>query len=513
MTIASEDARSGPYNGNGSTTVFAYDFKALDQAHLVVTLKNSLGVETVQTITTHYSVSGVGDEGGGNVTMVTAPASGQTLTITRSVPLTQGVDLQNRGGVQPNTLETAYDRLTQISQDTREVQQRTVKFPVSSLLSGIEMPGTATSNAVISWNSSGTALVNGPTSTEISNAESNATAAAASASAASASATLASQWATKTDGQVASTDYASKAWAIGGTGVTDTASAGAAKEWATEAEDNTVDGTEYSAKHYSAKASAQATAAAASAAAAAAAASGNLYGTVTTLTTGTTDVEIANNGTYYLCDTSGGNITINLPAIGTDEGTRFGFQKVGASNSVSFVRDGTDTINGGTSYTLTQDTEVVLLIADDNTPDNWIATIQSQTLADETTITKTGSTFEVKDDGITPAKIQGGVNAQSGTSYTLVIGDAFKTVTMSNSSANTLTIPTNASVAFSVGDRIDVVMLGAGTTTITGASGVTLNGVASPTTGGAIAAQYAAASCLKIATDTWLLIGNHGGVS
>jgi len=84
---------------------------------------------------------------------------------------------------------------------------------------------------------------------------------------------------------------------------------------------------------------------------------------------------------------------------------------------------------------------------------------------------------------------------------------------MNNTSANTLTIPTNASVAFSVGDRIDVVMLGAGTTTITGASGVTLNGVASPTTGGAIAAQYAAASCLKIATDTWLLIGNHGGVS
>lgn len=283
MTIASEDARSGPYNGNGSTTVFAYDFKALDQAHLVVTLKNSLGVETVQTITTHYSVSGVGDEGGGNVTMVTPPASGQTLTITRSVPLTQGVDLQNRGGVQPNTLETAYDRLTQISQDTREVQQRTVKFPVSSLLSGIEMPGTATSNAVISWNSSGTALVNGPTSTEISNAESNATAAAASASAASASATLASQWATKTDGQVASTDYSSKAWAIGGTGVTDTASAGAAKEWATAAEDDLVDGTEYSAKHYSAKASASASAAstsetnAANSAAAAAASAAGIF--------------------------------------------------------------------------------------------------------------------------------------------------------------------------------------------------------------------------------------------
>jgi hypothetical protein len=335
-------------------------------------------------------------------------------------------------------------------------------------------------------------------------ASASASAASASASNASTSETNTQDWAVKTDGIVQSTDYSSKAWAIGGTGVTDTASAGAAKEWAAAAEDDLVDGSEYSAKHYSAKASAQATAAAASAATAAAAASGNLYGTVTTLTTGTTDVEIANNGTYYLCDTSGGNITINLPAIGTDEGIRFGFQKSSASNTVTFVRDGTDTINGGTSYTLTQDTEVVLLIADDNTPDNWIATIQSQTLADEITLTKTGSQFSIKDNGVTPAKVSGSVNAQTGTTYTLVLGDAFKQITMSNASANTLTIPTNASVAFSTGDRIDVWMLGAGVTTITGDTGVTVNGVSA---GSGDLAQYGACSLLKIDTNTWLAGG------
>jgi len=82
---------------------------------------------------------------------------------------------------------------------------------------------------------------------------------------------------------------------------------------------------------------------------------------------------------------------------------------------------------------------------------------------------------------------------------------------MSNSSSNTLTIPPNSSVAFAVGDRIDVVMLGSGTTTVTGGSGVTVNGVS--TGSGAIAAQYAAVSCLKLATNTWVLMGNHGGVS
>ena len=112
MTVANEDGRTGPYNGNGSTTVFAYDFKILDQSHIVVTLADSDGVEAVQTITSEYTVSGVGDDGGGNVTMVTAPASGETLTFTRDVPKTQLVDLQNRGGTQPQTIETMVDRVS-----------------------------------------------------------------------------------------------------------------------------------------------------------------------------------------------------------------------------------------------------------------------------------------------------------------------------------------------------------------------------------------------------------------
>ena len=120
-------------------------------------------------------------------------------------------------------------------------------------------------------------------------------------------------------------------------------------------------------------------------------------------------------------------------------------------------------------------------------------------------------TADIQDNAVTPAKIAGAVNAQTGTTYTFVIGDAFKTVTSSNASAQTITIPPNSSVAFAVGDRIDVVMLGAGTTTVTGGSGVTVNGVS--TGSGAISAQYAAVSCLKLATDTWLLMGNHGGVS
>lgn len=103
------------------------------------------------------------------------------------------------------------------------------------------------------------------------------------------------------------------------------------------------------------------------------------------------------------------------------------------------------------------------------------------------------------------------INAQTGTSYTLVLGDAGKYVTMDNASPNTLTIPTNASVAFPVGTVINVLMLGAGTTTIAGDTGVTVNGVSAGS--GDIQTQYQGVSLLKIATDTWIVAGDIGTVA
>lgn len=72
---------------------------------------------------------------------------------------------------------------------------------------------------------------------------------------------LSSQWATLTTGIVGSTDYSSKAWAIGGTGVTNASGKGAAKEWAIKTT-GTVDGTDYSAKYYSQAAATSASSAA-----------------------------------------------------------------------------------------------------------------------------------------------------------------------------------------------------------------------------------------------------------
>ena len=95
------------------------------------------------------------------------------------------------------------------------------------------------------------------------------------------------------------------------------------------------------------------------------------------------------------------------------------------------------------------------------------------------------------------------INAQTGTTYTLVLADAGALVTLSNAASITLTVPPNASVAYPVGTRIALAQLGAGQVTVAPGSGVTING----TPGLKIAAQYGSAELIKYATNTWLLIG------
>lgn len=97
------------------------------------------------------------------------------------------------------------------------------------------------------------------------------------------------------------------------------------------------------------------------------------------------------------------------------------------------------------------------------------------------------------------------INAQTGATYTLVLADAGALVTLSNGSPITLTVPTNASVAYPIGTVIGIAQLGGGLVSVEGATGVTINGV---TPGDAeLTGQYATASLTKLATDTWLLSG------
>lgn len=90
-------------------------------------------------------------------------------------------------------------------------------------------------------------------------------------------------------------------------------------------------------------------------------------------------------------------------------------------------------------------------------------------------------------------------------SYTLVLSDAGKLVEINNASANTLTIPPNSSVAFPIGTVITGVQRGAGITTITAGSGVTITSFNSWLRSGG---QYAYYGLRKTGTDTWDAFGN-----
>lgn len=94
------------YYANGATTVFAYGFKVYDSSHVAVLVDGIALTET-----TDYSISGVGSDGGGNVTFVVAPLNGAYVQIYRAVPARRDTDYQENGELLASTLNQDLDLL------------------------------------------------------------------------------------------------------------------------------------------------------------------------------------------------------------------------------------------------------------------------------------------------------------------------------------------------------------------------------------------------------------------
>jgi hypothetical protein len=102
------------------------------------------------------------------------------------------------------------------------------------------------------------------------------------------------------------------------------------------------------------------------------------------------------------------------------------------------------------------------------------------------------------------------INEQTGVTYTAVLADGLnKIVTMDNAAANDFKIPTDASVAFPTGTVLNVFVKGAGTTTISAVtSGTTTISSAGATATAPTIATKKSASCIKIAANSWIVVGN-----
>ena len=134
MTVSSGTNKAS-YSGNGTLTTFAYTFKVFDQDDLTVILRAPDGAETTQTITTHYTVTGVGDAGGGNVVFATAPLATETVVILREQALTQGLDLVPNDPFPADSIEDTLDKLTFMIQQHQEELDRSVKGSKTNTIS------------------------------------------------------------------------------------------------------------------------------------------------------------------------------------------------------------------------------------------------------------------------------------------------------------------------------------------------------------------------------------------
>jgi hypothetical protein len=206
MTISTQTSKAA-FSGNGVSAVFPLPFPFRREADIRAVLRRG-GAETPLTQGEHYALSGAGAASGGSLTMLTPPATGETLVAWRAPALVQEVDYVENAAFPAETHEAALDHLTMICQCLQEQLDRAVLYPVSTpeedvLDSGAFLSATASNRTAARASEQ--------------NAGTSAAQSAASAASASASAAAAAQSAASAESVAAGLDGSVKVSATDGT--------------------------------------------------------------------------------------------------------------------------------------------------------------------------------------------------------------------------------------------------------------------------------------------------------
>jgi hypothetical protein len=148
MTVSSTTVKNS-YSGDGSTDTFVYGFKIFANTDLEVIIRSALGVETVKTLTTHYTVTGVGAASGGNVVFESGaiPTATETVVIRREVPQTQAIDYIANDPFPAESHEEGLDRATMTIQQMQEELDRSFKVSSTNSITTPEFTDDAATRA------------------------------------------------------------------------------------------------------------------------------------------------------------------------------------------------------------------------------------------------------------------------------------------------------------------------------------------------------------------------------
>lgn len=197
-------------------------------------------------------------------------------------------------------------------------------------------------------------------------------------------------------------------------------------------------------------------------------------------------------------------VTTNIPESGDISSVTAGngLSGGGSSGAVTLSINTAITADLSTAQTLTNKTLTTPIISSiSNTGTLTLPTSTDTLVGRATTDTLTNKT-------LTSPQINLGINAQTGTTYTTVLADNGKLVTLSNASAIAVTIPPNSSVAYPVGAQINMAQLGAGQVTVSGGSGVTIVSTGGTASAPKARVQYSTLTAVQTSTDNWLIIGD-----
>lgn len=127
-TVNEVDPAANRATGNGSTKIFPYSFTIRVKTDIQVYIDT-----TVKTVDTHYTVSGLGVDGGGNITFLTAPPNGSVVTFLRKQPASQ-LSVYNPNEAFPaKRIERDYDKLVMQLQQAKEKAARSYHLPLQEL--------------------------------------------------------------------------------------------------------------------------------------------------------------------------------------------------------------------------------------------------------------------------------------------------------------------------------------------------------------------------------------------